>query len=502
MKTYLSAICGFCLVHGAFAAGLPADADAAAARIIFAASIVKPLPAPPQPGNILPLSPVEQLGKNIFFDRTFSSPEGYSCATCHIPQSGFTGSSSLVNQLAGPMPGVIAGRFGKRKPQAVAYSTFSPDGPYFDSDIQVYLGGNFWDGRAPDNAAQARMPFLDQNEMANLPVGPFPPHAGGFSPLVAGKLKNRPYAGLVQTVFGRNVFRTSTDEEIYELMTAAIAMYEASAEVNPFSSKFDASKYGTPPYGKFPWRHYQLTASEENGRELFFGQAQCFQCHSSATLDPVLRVTNGKNTFTMYCYANIGVPKNPANPFYSETNAVSNPNGFNALGADFIDYGLGGNPNPAPDGTLFMNETPGDLAQFRGLFKAPSLRNVDKRPNPNFVKSYMHNGVFKSLPEVVHFYNKRNIATNAAGDEIAFDLRVGAPAGYTPIFPAPEVLDNVQNAAGVSPDNAGADVADNGQVGNLGLTAKEEADVVNFLKILSDGYTFPNPVNNGNSPRN
>jgi cytochrome c peroxidase len=204
----------------------------------------------------------------------------------------------------------------------------------------------------------------------------------------------------------------------------------------------------------------------------------------------------------MYCYANIGVPKNPANPFYNETNAVSNPNGFNALGADFIDYGLGGNPNPAPDGTLFMNETPGDIAQFRGLFKAPSVRNVDKRPNPNFVKSYMHNGVFKSLQEVVHFYNKRNIATNSAGDEIAFDLRVGAPDGYTPIFAAPEVLDNVQNAAGVSPDNAGADVADNGQVGNLGLTAKEEADVVNFLKILSDGYTFPNPVNNVNSPRN
>ncbi|HTV76332.1 MAG TPA: hypothetical protein VMD57_04970, partial [Candidatus Baltobacteraceae bacterium] len=312
---------------------------------------------------------------------------------------------------------------------------------------------------------------------------PFPPNAGGYSPLVAEKLKRRPYSQLFRRVFGRSIFETSSDKDIYDLMTAAIARYEASAEVNPFSSKFDDSKYGTPPSNR-----YQFTASEENGRQLFFGKAQCFQCHSSAKLDPVLQATGGKDTFTMYCYANIGVPKNPSNPFYTETNSESNPIGFNPLGADFIDYGLGANPNRASDGTVFMNDTPGDIAQFRGLFKAPSLRNLDKRPNPAFVKSYMHNGAFKSLEEVVHFYNKRNIATNSAGDEVAFDLRVGPPAGYTPLFPPPEVLDNVQNASGVSPNKAGNDVASNGQVGNLGLTAKEEADLISFLKTLTDGY--------------
>ena len=36
--------------------------------------------------------------------------------------------------------------------------------------------------------------------------------------------------------------------------------------------------------------------------------------------------------------------------------------------------------------------------------------------------------------------------------------------------------------------------AKNGQVGNLGLTALQEADLVNFLKILSDGYSAPSPV--------
>jgi hypothetical protein len=65
----------------------------------------------------------------------------------------------------------------------------------------------------------------------------------------------------------------------------------------------------------------------------------------------------------------------------------------------------------------------------------------------------------------------------------------------------PVVLDNVQNVAGFTPAQAAAAgttgvAAEDGQVGNLGLTASEEADLVNFLKILSDGYTKPNPVGN------
>jgi cytochrome c peroxidase len=142
----------------------------------------------------------------------------------------------------------------------------------------------------------------------------------------------------------------------------------------------------------------------------------------------------------------------------------------------------------------FYNKVPGDIAQFRGLFKTPSVRDADKRPYPGFVKAYMHNGVFKSLQEVIHFYNKRNIAVNASGQEIAFDFRKGPPAGYTPLFPPPEVLDNVQNVVGVPPSEATQATESNGQVGNLQLTAQEEQDLVNFLSILSDGFTKPNPV--------
>ena len=485
-----------------FAAELSSGTDAAPEKDNPAASVLIPLKSPVQPTNVVPLSSGEQLGKDIFYDDTLSDPPGYSCATCHNPQTGFTGPSSSLNLAAGPVPGVIPGRFGRRNPQTIPYATFSPRGPFLSGlEGGTYVGGTFWDGRTPDTATQARMPFLDPNEMGNAPTGPYPPQVGGYSPLLAKKLADRPYARLFEEVFGRDVFKTSTDVQIYDLMTAAIAVYEASAEINPFSSKYDASTNGTPPMTL-----YTLTPSEENGRALFFGKARCSECHSDARLDSVKQAVQGKETFTMYCYANLGVPKNPANPFYLNTNRDSNPQGCNQLGAAFTDYGLGANPNPAPDGTRFMDVKPGDVPQFDGLFKAPSLRNTDQRPSPGFVRFYMHNGVFKSLEEVVHFYNKRNVATNSLGEEKAFDWSVGPPAGYTPIFPPPESMEfavNVQNIAGLTPAEFTArhprpgdegPIAANGQVGNLQLTPKEEADLVSFLKTLTDGYTRPNAV--------
>jgi cytochrome c peroxidase len=447
---------------------------------------------------------VEQLGKFMLYDTTLSNPIGYACATCHIPETGFTGPTSIVNLVAGTMPGVVPGRFSNRKPQSYVYSSFAPEGPQFNAIKGVWLGGAFWDGRVPDISGQAHQPPINPNEMANTPVGPYPPPAGGFSPLLARKLQTRPYTPLIKKIYGPDVFTKYTPVEIYEIFCEDVAAYQATGEVNGFSSKYDASKFGVPPSNL-----YTLTASEERGRILygvgpntshspFFGGAQCFQCHSSALLNGVTNLADGKEVFTMFCYANIGVPRNEGNPFYQQTNAVTNPHGFNPLGTKYIDFGLGANPNPAPDGTRFFTTTEGDILQFRGLFKTPSNRDVDKRPTPTFVKAYMHNGVFKSLARVVHFYNKRNIAVNAFGQEMAFDLRVGPPTGFNRIFPPPEVLDNVQNVAGLTPAQAAAmgvsgTTATNGQVGNLGLTPQQEIDVINFLKILSDGFTKPNP---------
>jgi hypothetical protein len=60
---------------------------------------------------------------------------------------------------------------------------------------------------------------------------------------------------------------------------------------------------------------------------------------------------------------------------------------------------------------------------------------------------------------------------------------MGPPMGFKRLFPPPEVLTNVQNSAGTL-----------GGLGNLGLSAQQEADLVAFMQILSDGFTAPNPV--------
>jgi hypothetical protein len=89
-------------------------------------------------------------------------------------------------------------------------------------------------------------------------------------------------------------------------------------------------------------------------------------------------------------------------------------------------------------------------AENYGKQKVPTLRNVDKRPGEDFPKAYTHNGVFKSLEEVVHFYNTRDVES----------------------WPAPEVAENVNRD----------------ELGNLGLSATEENAIVAFMQTLSDGY--------------
>src|SRR3982074_3126623 len=93
--------------------------------------------------------------------------------------------------------------------------------------------------------------------------------------------------------------------------------------------------------------------------------------------------------------------------------------------------------------------------------------------------------VLARLKDAVHSNNKRQIGVDASDKEIALDVRKGPPSGYTPLFPPPEILDNAQNVTGVPPSQATSATESNGQVGNLQLSAQQEDDLVNFLKILS-----------------
>ena len=120
---------------------------------------------------------------------------------------------------------------------------------------------------------------------------------------------------------------------------------------------------------------------------------------------------------------------------------------INPAGADWIDPGLGGFLEGVPEYAHLA-------AENMGKHKVPTLRNVAKGRNKNFVKAYMHNGVFKSLKEVVHFYNTRDVPEEG--------------------WPAPEV------AANVNVD----------ELGDLGLSPEEEDAIVAFMETLSDGYVI------------
>jgi cytochrome c peroxidase len=304
--------------------------------------------------------------------------------------------------------------------------------------------------------------------------------------LVVRKVVTGSYSNLFEQAFGADALSKSS-ADIFRMIRQAIAEYEKSRDVSPFSSKYDAFVEGQA----------QLTQSELNGLRLFTGSttgrpggtpnyksAQCVTCHT------ISDSANGRRDFfTNWTFANIGAPKNPRNPYYKQTNSATDPLGYNPDGDRYVDLGLGailypernlppGNVGPGSDGR-------GDFLEANGEFRVPSLRNVDKRPDADFVKAYMHNGFFRSLKDVVHFYNTRNLTFPG---EI-FDLGSANPYATVkgrPLWPLPEYPSAItlQNPAGHrnSP---------NARVGNLGLTDQEEDDIVAFLQTLSDGYFTP-----------
>ena len=381
------------------------------------------------------LTPLEELGKKLFFDKNLSTPPGQDCAACHAPNVGMTGPDEEINKKGGVYEGAVKGRFGNRKPPAAAYAG---DSPVLHIDKEGnFVGGMFWDARATGDslgdplAEQALGPFLNPLEQ-NMPD----------KKSIVLKVQESDYAALFEKAWGKGSLDTARDiDGAYERIGRSIAAYERSAEVNPFSSKFDdfwrkakgagldAASIDESNAKKFDG--LGLNPVELKGLVLFNGQAKCSACH-------VLTSVGGKPpVFTDFTYDNLGVPKNPNNPFYKM------PKEWNPDGDSWVDKGLGD--------FLKGVEKYSKYAEANiGKHKVPTLRNVALSPRAGFVKAYMHNGCFNTLKDVVHFYNARDVASAK--------------------WPAPEVSVNINVD----------------EMGDLGLTADEEEAVVAFMLTLSD----------------
>ncbi|MGE5154727.1 MAG: cytochrome C, partial [Bdellovibrio bacteriovorus] len=161
--------------------------------------------------------------------------------------------------------------------------------------------------------------------------------------------------------------------------------------------------------------------------------------------------------FTNFSYANLGVPKNPLNPVL-----LDNP--------DWVDPGLGGFLATVPDYAAYADTN-------LGKHKTPTTRNVAlgscdtaEPGEPCVDKAYMHNGYFKTLKQVVHFYNTRDAKPRCESLGI-YDATVDV-AMASDCWPAPEVEANLEVA----------------RMGNLGMTEEEEDALVVWMEAMSDGY--------------
>jgi cytochrome c peroxidase len=139
------------------------------------------------------------------------------------------------------------------------------------------------------------------------------------------------------------------------------------------------------------------------------------------------------------------------------------PASFNPEGKKWIDLGLGEFLASRADYRQFAQENDGKQ-------KVPTLRNVDRRPSPTFIKAYMHNGYFKTLKGVVHFYNTRDVKQTCKNP-----LTREADAIAQNCWPEAQIKTNVNKS----------------ELGNLGLTEAEELAVVKFMQALSDGFEPP-----------
>jgi cytochrome c peroxidase len=228
------------------------------------------------------LTPQERLGKSLFFDTNLSEPRGQACADCHGPAAGYTGPDSATNAGGAVYEGAVSGRFGNRKPPSAAYTG---DSPLLHFDGASWVGGMFWDGRATGAtlgdplAEQAIGPCLNPLEQNNA-----------SAQVVIDKVLRSSYKRLFLQVCS-----DPDPTARYNCIGRAIAAYERSKEVSKFTSKYD---YWLKGKGR-------LTSQEQRGYELFTGQAKCANCHVAPL-------------FTDFTYDNLGVPRNPRNPFYKE----------------------------------------------------------------------------------------------------------------------------------------------------------------------------------------
>src|SRR6266850_4293108 len=214
------------------------------------------------------------LGTLLLFDKTLFVKKNLACTSCHDPATAYTGGSSFFNQTIVAYPGSVAisnappgspnYRISARKPQSYTYAAYAPILHYNATQGDLY-GGNFWDMRATGT----RLGNCAAEQAEGPPTNPLEHGYADYACMVY-RVAQSPYRAFFERVWGPQSFAVTWPANIeqvcatpgpppaddpfpvhltpvdrgrvsdtYDHIALAIAQYEASTNISPFSSKFD-----------------------------------------------------------------------------------------------------------------------------------------------------------------------------------------------------------------------------------------------------------------------
>lgn len=327
-------------------------------------------PLPDDPSNAYDTNPkAAALGKKLFFDKRLSVNGKVACATCHIPDQTFTDNLPIAHGIADTT----------RRSMPLAGMAYSP---WF-----------FWDGRADSLWAQALGPIESPEEHGisrtkcafiikafykkeyEQLFGPMPALKSNLSEIARPAPDNPEIQALWDAMSADDRLAIT---KLYANLGKSIAAFVRNISVSP--SPFDL--YAAAILNgdvKQAARH--LTPDEAMGLRLFINEAQCINCHNGPL-------------FTNNDFHNVGVPPRQgleADKGRGKGIGLVLANEFNCLSA----YS-----DAKPSDCTELRFIDNDPQKYQGAFKTPSLRNVARRP------PYMHGGQFKTLRDVLQFYQQ------------------------------------------------------------------------------------------------
>jgi len=332
-----------------------------------------PVPVPPQN----PITPAKTiLGKLLFWEEQMSTDNRVACGTCHTFAAGGGDLRRVRHPGADGIVGSPDDKFGSpgiRRSDPGNRYLWDPD---FGNDVQVtpratpsfltaaWFPELFWDGRARSNFVdpqtgqtlipfggalerQAVAPILAQNEMA---------HDARTWAQATSKLQNAEPMALATDLPPDMAAAIQNGESYPDLFQAAFGSSAITAQRIAYAL---ATYQRTLVPNQSPFDLNQMSPQAQQGFNIFNGAGLCAQCHSHAP----------------------GPGGGPVPGLFSDRSYRN----------------LGLRPIAEDNGRQSVTNNPGD----GGRFKVPSLRNVALR------RSFMHEGQFTTLGQVIQFYRQR-----------------------------------------------------------------------------------------------